>query len=90
MNHRGVCRAALALPGSANYSFVDSISFKCKGRKCDLNSKTKKSLISHITLVHFYNLKSKKYEFKTCEKLFHDKEKLPDRIQNPGDCVRSK
>ena len=73
-----------------NYSFVDSISFKCEGGKCDFNSKTKKYLISHITLEHFYNFKSKKYECKTCEKLFHGKEKLTDHIQNPGDCVRIK
>ena len=65
------------------YSFVDSISFKCEGGKCDFNSKTKKSLISHITLNHFYNFKTKKYECKTCEK-------LTDHIQHLGDCVRSK
>ena len=73
-----------------NYSIVDNISLKCEGGKCEFNSKTKKYLISHITLEHFYNFKSKKYECKTCEKIFHGKEKLTDLIQNPGDCVRSK
>ena len=41
-------------------------------------------LISHNTLEHFYNFKSKKYERKTCDKLFHGTEKLTDHIQNPG------
>ena len=52
-----------------HYSFVYGFNFKCEGGKCDFSSKTKKSLISHITLEHFYNFKSKKYECKTCEKL---------------------
>ena len=53
-----------------NYSFVDSISFKCDGGKCDFNYKIKKSLMSHITLEHFYNLRARNMNAKPVTNYF--------------------